>query len=199
MWPHVYAFMHMCMGSVCSYAVWLTDTIALAVMMCWELFSWFVEQKYRKDAQRKRNRAGGAMNRLVDLSLYQHSPASSLPSFTLSPLLYSQRDERVAARHRRGPRATGLCIGDGLVQTNLPILLDCLKRMWSFSWGERWRAVRKGFSAACPSLLTLLDGRAATICGRRGRPPDRTALPTKCLSLQPCALKADACCDLLTV
>ncbi|KAM7373598.1 hypothetical protein PAMP_008439 [Pampus punctatissimus] len=41
-----------------------------------------------------------------------------------------------------------------------------------------WRAVRKGFSTVCPSLLTLLDGRAAAICGRR-RPPDCTATPAK--------------------
>jgi len=61
----------------------------------------------------------------------------------------------------------------------------------------RRRTVEKGFSAACPSLLTVLDGRAARICGNRGRPLNRTA--HNCLSLQRCALKADACCDLLTV
>lgn len=41
-----------------------------------------------------------------------------------------------------------------------------------------WRAVRKGFSAVCPSLLTLLDGRAAPICGCHGRLQDRAAPPT---------------------
>lgn len=50
--------------------------------------------------------------------------------------------------------------------------------MWSFSWDKHWRAVRKGFSAVCPSLHTLLDGGAASICGCHGRPQDRAAAPT---------------------
>lgn len=41
-----------------------------------------------------------------------------------------------------------------------------------------WGAVRRGFSAVCPSLLTLLDGRAAPTSGDLGTPPDRTAPPT---------------------
>lgn len=64
-----------------------------------------------------------------------------------------------------------------LVKINL-WFLDCLKRMWSFLWDKQWRIVRKGFSAMCPYLLTLLDGRAAMISSHRGRLLDCIALPT---------------------
>lgn len=58
--------------------------------------------------------------------------------------------------------------------------LDCLKRMWSFSWDKHWRAVRKGFSAVCPSLLTLLDGRAASICWIAPHCPQMFVVATVC-------------------
>lgn len=117
--------------------------------------------------------------------LYQHNPASSLPSLrppSLSRLhcfFYFKLNKRLFT-HPRGLKNAWALRRNGLVT------YDSWTVFWGkkgceafFSWIKHRRAVRKGFSTVCPSLLTLLDGRAATICGRRGRPSDRTATPTK--------------------
>lgn len=90
--------------------------------------------------------------------LYQHNPASSLPS--LCPVSTLNLANAYSLT-RVGWKLLGFTL-EWTCKLNL-WFLDCLKRMWSFLRDKHWRAVRKGFSAVCPSSLTLLDGRAATI------------------------------------
>lgn len=161
--------MHTCVESVCSYAFWLADTVALAVT-CWALLNKLVNER----VQKKGGGLEGATNWLVDLMLYQHDPPTLLPSYTL-PRLHCFTLNLAYSLTHAGWKWPGFAL-EWTCKITL-WFLDCLKRMWSFSWDKRWRAVEKGFSAVCPSLLTLLDGRAATIRGRHGRPPNRTAPP----------------------
>lgn len=179
-WLHVY-------GAVPQPRLfdWQTDVELSLWLGC--ASSWWkrsVEQIWWKDAQRNRSQAGGGSYCWPGASPTQ---PSLLLSFTMSPALLKCFLTSI----------TGFAL-EWTCKIKL-WFLDCLMRMWSFSGisvGELWGRD----SALCvPLCFTLLDGRAASICGRRGTPPDRTAPPTKCLSLQPCALKADACCDLMTV
>lgn len=64
MWPHVCAFMHMCTESVCSYAFWLADPIALAVM-CRVLLNWFVERDNERMHRGKETKLEGRWTGLL--------------------------------------------------------------------------------------------------------------------------------------
>lgn len=108
-WPHVYAFMHMCNESVCSYAFWLADTIALAVM-CWALLNWFVEQNNQRMHRGKGAKLEGWFTGVLIWCFINTTQPPRFLHLPPSPLLYFKLNKCLFT-HPRGLKMTGLCVG----------------------------------------------------------------------------------------
>lgn len=188
MWPHVCAFMHMCMESVCSYAFWLADPIALAVM-CWVLLNWFLEQNNERMHRGKETKLEGWWTGLLTWCFINTTQPPPFLHFALSPLLYFKLNKWFFT-HPCGLKITGLSIGMDFQQK--PMILGLLEKDVKLFMGQALESCKEGIRCRVPLCLLYLTAEQ-----RRSAGSHRTA--HKCLSLQPCALKADACCDLLTV
>lgn len=178
-YAHVY-------GILCSCAFWLAETVALAVT-CWALLNKLVAWNNKMVQEREPGWRGDELSHWPDPC--QYSPASFLPVLPHLHCLFLFFFN-LTFSHPRGLKIVGLSIW---------MDSDRLKRMWSLSWDKVLESYGEGIPW-CVVLFAYFTWRQS--CDDLWSPPRGLGIAPhrqKCLSLQPCALKADACCDLLTV